>query len=152
MLTYTYLHKFQFFIEFSTIGTKYLLYMGFPVKEPGCQCRFDPLLGQISWSRKWWSTPVILPGKSHGQRTLGGCSPRLLKELDMTEHTHTHLLYIMLWNLFCRFTHNVTCYFQAFLMATQYLLCEYNSFFIHYLINRQFLSFSGISNCQNSYC
>ena len=25
--------------------------------------------------RQWHSTPVLLPGKSHGQRSLVGCSP-----------------------------------------------------------------------------
>ena len=33
---------------------------------------------------KWQSTPVVLPGKSHGQR-LAGYSPKSCKELDMTE-------------------------------------------------------------------
>jgi len=28
-----------------------------------------------SWRRKWQPTPVFLPGKSHGQRWLAGCSP-----------------------------------------------------------------------------
>ena len=27
------------------------------------------------WRRKWQPTPVFLPGKVHGQRNLGGCSP-----------------------------------------------------------------------------
>ena len=29
----------------------------------------------LSWRRKWQPTPVSLPGKSHGQRSLVGCSP-----------------------------------------------------------------------------
>ena len=29
----------------------------------------------ICWRRWWHSTPVLLPGKSHGQRSLVGCSP-----------------------------------------------------------------------------
>ena len=29
----------------------------------------------ISWRRQWQPTPVLLPGKSHGQRSLVGCSP-----------------------------------------------------------------------------
>ena len=29
----------------------------------------------IGWRRQWHSTPVPLPGKSHGQRSLVGCSP-----------------------------------------------------------------------------
>ena len=34
----------------------------------------------------WRATPVFLPGKSHGQRSLAGYSPWGRKELDMTEH------------------------------------------------------------------
>jgi len=37
------------------------------------------------WRRKWQSTPVLLPGKSHGQRSLEGYSLQGRKELDMTE-------------------------------------------------------------------
>ena len=32
-------------------------------------------VGKIPWSRKWQPTPVFLPGRSHGQRSLAGCSP-----------------------------------------------------------------------------
>ena len=39
-------------------------------------------------SRKWQSTPVFLPGKHRGQRSLAGYSPWSRKESDMTEHTH----------------------------------------------------------------
>ena len=35
--------------------------------------------------RQWHPTPVLLPGKSHGQRSLVGCSPWGGEELDMTE-------------------------------------------------------------------
>ena len=34
------------------------------------------LPGLGSWRRKWQPTPVFLSGKSHGQRSLGGYSPR----------------------------------------------------------------------------
>ena len=40
--------------------------------------------GKIPWRRKWQSTPVFLPGESHGWRSLG-YSPWDHKELDMTE-------------------------------------------------------------------
>ena len=33
---------------------------------------FNPWVGKIPWRRKWQSTPVLLPGKSHGQRRLVG--------------------------------------------------------------------------------
>ena len=32
-------------------------------------------VGKVPWRRAWQSTPVFLPGKSHGQRSLMGCSP-----------------------------------------------------------------------------
>ena len=49
----------------------------------------------IYWRRKWQPTPVVLPGESHGQRSLAGYSPWGRKESDTTEglthiHTHTH--------------------------------------------------------------
>ena len=40
----------------------------------------------LAWRRKWQSTPVFLPGESHGQRSLVSYSPRGRKESDMTEH------------------------------------------------------------------
>ena len=40
--------------------------------------------------RQWPPTPVLLPGKSHGQRSLVGCSPWGRKESDMTERLHFH--------------------------------------------------------------
>ena len=43
-------------------------------------------LGQkIPWRRKWQPTPVFLPGKSHGQGSLAGYSPRGRKGWDTTE-------------------------------------------------------------------
>ena len=38
----------------------------------------------------WHPTPVLLPGKSHGRRSLVGCSPWGLEELDTTERLHFH--------------------------------------------------------------
>ena len=49
---------------------------------------FDPWVGKIPWKGKWHPTPVFLPGESHGQRGLVGCSPWGCKESDMTEHAH----------------------------------------------------------------
>ena len=54
---------------------------GFPDGSSTCQCRrcwrcqFDPCVRKIPWRRKWQPTPIFLPGKSHGQRSLAGCSP-----------------------------------------------------------------------------
>ena len=42
------------------------------------------------WRRRWHPTPVLLPGKSHGRRSLVGCSPWGHEELDKTERLHFH--------------------------------------------------------------
>ena len=72
-------------------------YAGFPrassSKEPTCQCRshrrrrFHPWVGKGPWGRRWQPAPVLLPGESHGQRSLEGCSPWGRKESVVTEVT-----------------------------------------------------------------
>ena len=37
---------------------------------------FNPCIRKIPWRREWQPTPVFLPGKSHGQKSLEGYSPR----------------------------------------------------------------------------
>ena len=45
----------------------------------------------MCYRRRWWhSTPVLSPGKSHGQRSLVGCSPWGHEESDMAERLHFH--------------------------------------------------------------
>ena len=44
----------------------------------------------FSWKRKWQPTPVFLPGKSHGERSLVGYSPQGCKKLDTTEQLSMH--------------------------------------------------------------
>ena len=44
------------------------------------------------WRRQWQPTLVLLPGKSHGQRSLVGCSPWGCKESNKTERLHFHFL------------------------------------------------------------
>ena len=51
---------------------------------------FDTWVRKITWREKWQPIPKSLPGKSHGQRSLAGCSPWGHKGPDMTKHTHTH--------------------------------------------------------------
>ena len=55
--------------------------------------RVHPWVGKIPWRRKWQPTPVFLPGKFHGLRSLVGYSPWGHKESDTTKQLH--------W---CRFT------------------------------------------------
>ena len=42
------------------------------------------------WRRQWQPTPVLLPGKSHGRRSLVGCSPWGREESDTTERLPFH--------------------------------------------------------------
>ena len=47
---------------------------GLSGKESTCHCRrcgFDPWVEENIWRRAWLPTPVLLPGESHGQRSLG---------------------------------------------------------------------------------
>ena len=63
------------------------------------QCRrhrkhgFNDWVGKIPWRRKWQPTPVFLPEKSHGQRSLVGYNLSGCKELAAAErlsrHAHT---------------------------------------------------------------
>ena len=66
-----------------------LMAQGSPDGKSLCQqCRrpyLDPWVGKIPWRRKRQPTPVFLPGKSHGQKSLVGYSPWGCKELDTTE-------------------------------------------------------------------
>ena len=71
-------------------------------RRPGC----DPWIGKFPWRREWLPTPVFLPGKSHGQRSLEGYSPWGRKESDTTERL-THY-WVQLW-LFCQWS----CWFPA---------------------------------------
>ena len=65
---------------------------GSGVKNTRCQRRrlrghqFNTRVGKIPWRRKWQPTPVFLPEKSHGQRSLAGYSPWSCKKSDVTEH------------------------------------------------------------------
>ena len=78
-------YKMVVFWFYYSMLTAILLPWGFPggtvVKESTCQNRrhkrrrFKPWVGKIPWSRKWQPTPVFLPGKFHGQRSLAGHSP-----------------------------------------------------------------------------
>ena len=49
----------------------------------------------IYWRRQWHPTPVLLSGKSHGWRSLVGCSPWGRKESDMTKRLHFHFFHAL---------------------------------------------------------
>ena len=54
----------------------------------GCVSPLPLLLLDTAQRRQWHPTPVLLPGKSHGRRSLVDCSPWGRKELDTTERFH----------------------------------------------------------------
>ena len=53
-----------------------------PANAGGIRNRCNPWVGKISCRRKWKPTPVFLPGESHRQRNLAGCSPWSCKESE----------------------------------------------------------------------
>ena len=57
-------------------------------ESPACSAgerEFDPWDQKIPWRRKWQSTPALLPGEFHGQKSLAGYSSLGLKESGTTE-------------------------------------------------------------------
>ena len=48
------------------------------------------LIWSSLFKRQWHPTPIFLPGKSHGWRSLVGCSPWGCEESDTTERLHFH--------------------------------------------------------------
>ena len=48
------------------------------------------MLASLNWRRQWHPTPVVLPGKSQGWRSIVGCSPWGRYESDTTEWLHFH--------------------------------------------------------------
>ena len=52
------------------------------------------------WRREWQPTPVILPGESHGQRSLGGYSPQGRKALDTPEQPCSRSVFHMVLCMF----------------------------------------------------
>ena len=62
----------------------------------GARAEAEKLIGIFAvtqaktWSRKWKPTPIFLPEKSHGQRSLMAYSPWGPKESDVTEHAYMH--------------------------------------------------------------
>ena len=53
-------------------------------------CKYLIITCQTRWRRQWHPTPVLLPGKSQGQRSLVDCSPWGCEESDTTEWLHFH--------------------------------------------------------------
>ena len=67
-------------------------------KEPTCNAGDpgSPWVGKIRWRRKCQSTPVFLPGESHGQRSLACYNWWGRKESDITEQLTVSLFKLWL--------------------------------------------------------
>ena len=69
--------------------------------ESTCQCRrhkrhgFNSWVWKIPWRRKWQPTPLFLPGKFHGERSLAGYSPGGCEESGRTEQLNIHTSYTL---------------------------------------------------------
>ena len=55
-----------------------------------CLCVYILIYMYTHRRRQWHPTPVLLPGKSHGRRSLVGCSPWGRCESDTTERLYFH--------------------------------------------------------------
>ena len=98
-------------------------------KEYTWQCRgckrygFIPWVRKILWNRKWQPTPVFLPGKLHGQRSLVGYNPWGCKESDMTviKQTKQNIQYV---NYICHILYKyIICNVKAGVKQQYMLLC-----------------------------
>ena len=66
-------------------------YQALTIARPCILCELHFVTLRISmWRRRWHPTPVLLPGKSHGQRSLVGCGPWGCEESDTTERLPFH--------------------------------------------------------------
>ena len=71
---------------------------------------------------EWQSTPALLPGKSHGRRSLIGYGPWGLKESDMPEWLHFHFFNLLL-NISLRPYFKLLFFCPRFLFASPFLVC-----------------------------
>ena len=67
----------------ATIITNAQWVKNLPTMQETQRCRFVPWSGKIAWRRKCQLTPVLLPEKSHGQRSLANYSPCGSQKLDI---------------------------------------------------------------------
>ena len=108
-----------------------------------------PGLGRFCWRRKWQPTPVFLPGKSHGWRSLAGCSPWGHKGTCLSDFTFTRPCsgfsssHLTCWHRESKFTHciSLSCLFSLLFYNSLSLHC-FLSFHLHLLaeilLNKEF--------------
>ena len=76
---------------------RWMLTRGILASGRTCSISFRPFLNSSGWwwlissvLRHWHPTPVLLPGKSHGWKSLVVCSPWCRQKSDTTERLHFH--------------------------------------------------------------
>ena len=72
-----------------SLSLSLFLTLSFPLPESD-RTTGHPSINRHQRRRQWHPTPVLLPGKSHGWRSLVGCSPWGREKLDTTEQLHCH--------------------------------------------------------------
>ena len=75
---------------------------------------FNPWVKKMPWRRKWQPTPIFLPVKSHGEKSLVGYRPKGSKESDMTEDAQRHKSLIIRDIDYSNQNHNESSYQRYF--------------------------------------
>ena len=114
---------------------------------PRGRYRINPWVRRILWKRKWQPTPVFLPRKSHGQKSLAGKSPWDCKWVGhylATKQQHfSYTQYV--GALYYRWILNFVTCFSASIWIIIWLFCVH---FVHvvYNIDLHILNHSCIIN------
>ena len=83
-----YIYKMEYYIKRNTFESVLMRWMDL---EPIMQSEvIQKEKNNYHILMQWHPTPVLLPGKSHGRRSLVGCSPWGRQESDTTEQLHFH--------------------------------------------------------------
>ena len=112
---------------------------------------FDPWVGKIPWRRAWQPTPS-LPGESHGQRSLAGCSPRVAKSQiqwrDLAGLPWTIFVLFSYFTLVCNFK----CY--SFKVKPQLLSLSLRElhFSLYFLAWKSWKEGGSVSSSQPQWC
>ena len=69
--------------------------MNLPANAGNAEDQFRFLGRENTLSKKWLPTPVFLPGKSHGHRSLVGCIVHGItkRQIRLSMHTRTYIIY-----------------------------------------------------------
>ena len=96
---FLYLPSFLFSVDIASCKSPLVITLDYSQQSspPGKGLQTSVGFGEDKWvtmqsqrRRQWHPTPVLLPGKSHGWRSLEGCSPWGCWGSDTTERLHFH--------------------------------------------------------------